>query len=123
MLCTGAGHAAGQNLAALGRELAQTAYIFVIDVLDLINTELANLPAGLMLATGTARSAIGFIVIRFRHCDILLIICYGRQALKRQVIIVSFLHLGRSRIRRSAHLGIRRQRNIIHLAAAASVFG
>ena len=50
MLCTGAGHAAGQNLAALAGEAAEPGHILVIDVLDLIYAECTYLPARLAAA-------------------------------------------------------------------------
>src|ERR1700731_91323 len=39
----GAGHAAGQNLAPLADEAAQTRDLFVIDEVDLLHTEVADL--------------------------------------------------------------------------------
>ena len=39
----GAGGSAGQNLGALGNEAAQLGGILVVDILALVNTELANL--------------------------------------------------------------------------------
>ena len=45
---TGAGHTAGQDLAALGHILAQAGSILVVNVLDFINTESANLAAAIL---------------------------------------------------------------------------
>jgi hypothetical protein len=55
VLCAGAGHAAGQNLAALAGETAEPGHILVIDVLDLIHAKRANLPARLA-AAGSANA-------------------------------------------------------------------
>jgi hypothetical protein len=68
MLCASAGHAAGQDLAALAGEAAKSHNILIIDVLNLFNAELANLPARLA-ATGTAYA----IASIFRHVSFLLI--------------------------------------------------
>jgi len=62
MLCASAGHAAGQNLAALAGEAAESCNILIIDVLNLIHAELANLPAGL----AATRTADAF----FRHSNV-----------------------------------------------------
>src|SRR5699024_6764684 len=51
----GAGHAAGDDLRALADILAQTGNILVIDMIDTINAEAANLLAAAALrAAGTA---------------------------------------------------------------------
>ena len=71
MLCTGAGHAAGQNLAALAGETAKPGDILIIDVLNLFNAELANLPTRLA-ATRTAYAIasifrqVSFLLMRFK---------------------------------------------------------
>ena len=52
MLGAGAGYTAGNNLSTFGEILAQTGNVFVVDLLDSIYTESANLSAGLS-ATGT----------------------------------------------------------------------
>jgi hypothetical protein len=62
MLCTGAGHTAGQDLTALAGETAKTGNVLIIDMLDLIYAERADLPARLA-ATGTAYA----IASIFRH--------------------------------------------------------
>src|SRR5699024_11058426 len=64
MLGAGAGHAAGQDLAALAGVLhAQAHHVLVVDVLNFIHAELANLAAGL----AAAGAAYPFASI-FRHC-------------------------------------------------------
>ena len=63
MLGAVAAHPAGQDLAALVGETAQAVDILVIDVLDLINAEVANLPAG---TTSSAGARPSFATI-FRH--------------------------------------------------------
>ena len=63
MLGAGAGHAAGQDLAALAGELLQLRGVLVIDVLDLIYAKSTNLPARLA-ATGTANA----LATIFRRC-------------------------------------------------------
>jgi hypothetical protein len=45
MLCTSTGNSAGKDLGALAYALGKTLDILVIDVLDLVRTELANLSA------------------------------------------------------------------------------
>ena len=55
VLGAGAGHAAGQNLAALAGEPAKPSDILVIDVLNLIYAESTDLPARLA-AAGTPSS-------------------------------------------------------------------
>jgi hypothetical protein len=68
MLCASAGHAARQDLAALAGEATKTQNILIIDVLNLLNAELANLPARLA-ATGTAYTIfrhVSFLLIRFK---------------------------------------------------------
>ena len=62
MLCTGTGHAAGKDLTALAGETAKTGNVLIIDMLDLIYAERADLPARLA-ATGTAYA----IASIFRH--------------------------------------------------------
>ena len=62
VLGAGAGHAAGQDLAALAGEAAEPVDILVIDVLDLIHAKFADLPARLA-ATGTANA----LATIFRH--------------------------------------------------------
>ena len=52
MLGAVAGHAAGQDLAALGHEATQAGEVLVIDVLNLIYAELADLAAGLAAVAG-----------------------------------------------------------------------
>ena len=46
MLGAVAGHTAGQDLAALGHKAAETGQVLIIDMLDLIYAELADLAAG-----------------------------------------------------------------------------
>ena len=67
VLCAGAGHAAGQNLAALAGEAAEPGHILVIDVLDLIHAKRAHLPA--RLAAAGAANALASIL---RHIAFLL---------------------------------------------------
>ena len=55
MLGAVAAHPAGQDLAALVGEAAQTVDVLVVDVLDLIHTEAAHLPAGATASPGTRR--------------------------------------------------------------------
>jgi hypothetical protein len=63
MLGTVAAHPAGQDLATLVGEAAQTIDILVIDIFDLIYAETANLPAGTASSAGARPS---FATI-FRH--------------------------------------------------------
>src|SRR5699024_10430444 len=70
----GAGHAAGQDLAALGHILAQAGSILVVDVLDLIHTKSANLAAATaaLRALGTLsplRTGRKFL-LGFFHCRV-----------------------------------------------------
>ena len=58
----GAGHTAGQNLSQLGNETAKLCDVLVIDGLDLINAENANIFAAFTSA-GTARRS----VLSFSH--------------------------------------------------------
>jgi hypothetical protein len=44
---TGAGCTAGQNLRTLGNELTKTSYVLIIDNLNTVYTEVANLLVGL----------------------------------------------------------------------------
>jgi hypothetical protein len=62
MLGAVAAHTAGQNLATLVGEAAQTVDVFVIDEFDLIHAKGAHLPAG--LATPGAGP---FLATIFRH--------------------------------------------------------
>ena len=52
---TGAGNTAGQNLRALRNEAAQTVDVFVVDILNPVDAEAANLFAALA-PTGTVRA-------------------------------------------------------------------
>lgn len=56
MLCAGAGHTAGQNLAALVDVSAhpgiQIPELFIVDVFNLIDTECTYFPAGLAIPAG-----------------------------------------------------------------------
>jgi hypothetical protein len=70
MLGTVAAHPAGQDLAALIGEAAQAIDILVIDVFDLIDTEVADLPAGTASSAGPRPSFATF----FRHRANLLIL-------------------------------------------------
>ena len=51
MLGANAAHTAGHDLAALGDELAKTGGILIVDMLNVIHAELANL-APALLGTG-----------------------------------------------------------------------
>ena len=68
MLGAGAHHAAGQDLAALAGEAAKFHDILIIDALNLVYAERANLPARLA-ATRTAHT----IASIFRHVAFLLV--------------------------------------------------
>jgi hypothetical protein len=52
-----AGEAARDNLAPLGDKLLQQAHIAIVDSIDLLDTELANLLAAKELASAAARAA------------------------------------------------------------------
>ena len=55
MLCTGAGNTAGKDLGTLGNELSELGYILVVDHVDLVRTEDANL---LLSVIGAERTRI-----------------------------------------------------------------
>ena len=63
MLGAVAAHTTGQDLAALVGEAAQTVYVLVVDLFDLIHTEAAYLPTGPTASAGTRSSFATF----FRH--------------------------------------------------------
>ena len=77
MLGAVAAHPAGQDLAALVGEAAQTVDVLVVDVLDLIHTEAAHLPAG-----ATASPGRGFLSPRSSDMGLPPYV----QALKRQFV-------------------------------------
>ena len=52
-----AGKTAGHNLATLGNELLQQAHIAIVDSIDLLDAEFANLLAAEELASATAGAA------------------------------------------------------------------
>lgn len=67
MLCASAGHAARKDLAALGHVSLELGNILIINRIDLIYTEGANLSAA---TTATIRTIFSFF---FSHCRNLLI--------------------------------------------------
>jgi hypothetical protein len=56
---------AGQNLAALGHKAAELCSVLIVDVLALVDTELANLPALAVLISITIESQGYFLLINF----------------------------------------------------------
>ena len=62
MLCAGAGHTAGHDLAALVDITAQTIHVLLVDISDLVYAEIAYLAAGFT----AARTLFSFATI-FRH--------------------------------------------------------
>jgi hypothetical protein len=50
MISAGSGYSSGKDLGTLAYALSKSAYVFVIDVVDLISTELADLLVSLVLA-------------------------------------------------------------------------
>jgi len=64
MLGAGSCGSAGQNLAALGHEAAELCGVLIVDVLALIDAELANLPALAVLTLITIESQ-GFFLLKF----------------------------------------------------------
>ena len=69
MTSAGAGYTAGNDLSAFGKVLTQTGNILVVDFLNSIYTESANLSAGLS-ATGTIISFQGRnLLTSYIQCD------------------------------------------------------
>ena len=65
MLSTSAGNAAGKNLSALADELSQLAGFLIIDVIDLVCAEYANLFS--LAKSISALSARGFLLIHYNY--------------------------------------------------------
>ncbi len=63
MLCTSAGDAAGKDLCTLGSKLAETSGILVIDVLYLIQAELADLLLSAVVLTELTLTLRSFVSI------------------------------------------------------------
>jgi hypothetical protein len=66
MVSAAAGHAARKNLRALGKESAELCHVLIVDGIDLIYAEAANLPAAFsaaapVAAIGTVASVGSFI--------------------------------------------------------------
>ncbi len=60
VLCTGAGNAAGKDLCALGDELSQLRNVLVIDAVNLVRTEDANLLFSVVRTEGTRIIVVSF---------------------------------------------------------------
>ena len=69
MLCTGAGHTAGQDLAALRHVKAQLSYVPLVDGFYLIYAEGANLSAATSTALCALRTGSKFLLGLF-HCQV-----------------------------------------------------
>lgn len=65
MLSTSAGDAAGKNLSALADELSQLAGFLIVDIIDLICAEYANLFS--LAESVSALNARGFLFIHYNY--------------------------------------------------------
>lgn len=73
MVCAGAGNTAGKDLCALGNKAAEFCNVFVIDGIDFIDAEAADLPAALASARAAfSVGTVGSIISIVSHENILL---------------------------------------------------
>ena len=62
MLCAGAGNSSGKNLSALADELAKLCGILIVDELNLVCTENANLLSSAHQGTGRTNYVLGLVI-------------------------------------------------------------
>ena len=79
MLCAYAAHTTGHNLAALCRVLPEPCNILILDMLDLINAEAAN------LAPGSTLTGLHFTIIHYGSPFVLLVDFVRRVDLRLKV--------------------------------------